>query len=401
MTARPARITGIFLDRCSRTPGRHSFGDGLVMQTRASSREGEPPRASWTFRFQLRGRRRDLGLGPAGIVTLNEARERLLAARRLIERGIDPIDHRRAEEREVESSTNETFEVVAAEYISMQSPRWAKKADQAWRGTLAAYAFPTLGKKRCRDITTNDVLAILRPLWEDKKVATGIKLARRIAAVLDFARVKGLTDSFNPAQWRNHLDKALARPSTVRPVKHHAAVPHAQLNKIMNRLAKGDGMASLCLRFIALTASRATAATHARWDDIDLVQKIWTIPAAFSKIGKPVRIALSPQAVAVLKDAAQRRDTSGLVFPGWRHGRPLSLAGLVKALRVAGGDDATSHGLRASFSSWAAETGQNREAAEHALGHVVGSAVQRAYQRSDLLELRRPLMAAWGKHIVR
>lgn len=400
MAVAPRRMTGTHVENLARTPGRHTLGDGLLMQVRASTRPGTPPRAQFLFRYQLRGARRELGLGPVGPVTLAEAKERLFEARRLLARGIDPVAQRHAEAQEVEASANGTFDAIAADYIESHKAGWKKKADQAWRTTLSAYASPVIGTTQCRDVTTDDILAILRPIWTEKN-ATAVKLARRLAVLFDYAKAKGVGGTSNPAVWRSNLALRLPKPALVHTVEHRAAVPHKELRKVMGKLKSAQGMAAKAVRFAALTAQRATATTNASWSDIDLATKTWTIPAEFSKTRRPLRVALSPQAIEVLKEVEPLREQSDLVFPGGRVGRPLSLTALVKALREAGGGDGTTHGLRSAFRSWASETGQNREAAEHALGHLVGSAVERAYQRSDLLELRRPLMAKWGKHIVR
>lgn len=400
MAVAPRRMTGVHVEKLARTPGRHTLGDGLLMQVRASTRPGQSPRAQFLFRFQLRGTRRELGLGPVGPVTLAEARERLFEARRLIARGVDPVAQRHAEAQEAESSVNGTFDAVAAAYIEDNKVGWKAKADQAWRMTLASYASPVIGSTQCRDVTPDDIVAILRPIWTEKN-ATAVKLARRLAVLFDYAKAKGVGGDSNPAQWRSNLALRLPKPSQVHTVEHRAAIPHEELRKVMGKLKNAQGMAAKAVRFAALTAQRATATTNASWSDIDLATKTWTIPSQFSKTRRPLRVALSPQAIEVLKEVEPLREQSELVFPGGRVGRPLSLTALMKALREAGGGDATTHGLRASFKSWASEMGENREAAEHALGHLVGSAVERAYQRSDLLDLRRPLMAKWGKHIAR
>jgi integrase len=218
--------------------------------------------------------------------------------------------------------------------------------------------------------------------------------------LLAFARARGWRDATeNPARWRDHLSLALPKPAAIHREKHQASVPFEKLPAVMGRLASNAGTAALCARFVALTGCRATAGAHARWDEIDLNAKVWTIPLERTKAGPALRVPLSKQALAVLNAAAKKRTSSGLVFAGQRDGKPLSLTSLSKALRRAGGGDATTHGLRSSFKSWTIERELSRELAEMALGHVVGNDVERAYQRGDALEPRRKLMQTWGDYL--
>jgi integrase len=209
-----------------------------------------------------------------------------------------------------------------------------------------------------------------------------------------------MRDGENVARWRGHLVLMLPKPARVHTTTHRAAVPHQKLPAVIAKLAKARGISALAVRFAALTAQRATAVSHATWVEIDLRTATWTVPVARSKTGRALRIALSPQAKAVLREVAEHRQPNGLIFPGQVQDRPVSLTALVKTLRLAGGGDGTTHGLRAAFKTWAASTGESRELTEHALGHVVGSAVERAYVRSDFLDERRPMMARWGKYLV-
>jgi integrase len=369
-------------------PGRYPLGDGLILQVRA------PGKASFLLRYQRAGRRREMGLGVWPAVSFAAAREQAFAAQKLLAQGKDPLDARAAER------PNVTFDEVVAEYLAAHVAGWKGKAQQAWRMTLQRYVSPVLGTKLTSEIGTDDVLKVLRPIW-NTKTPTAVKLQRRIAAVLDYARSRKMCDGENVARWKGHLDHSLPAPGRVHRVEHQASVPYESLPTVMRRLEKSTGAAALAVRFAALTAARATAVTHAKWNEIDLRTAVWTIPQERAKDHPALRVPLSKSALAVLTEARRTAGSSGLVFPGWVDGKPLSLTSLVKALRAAGGGDGTTHGLRSSFRTWAGEKEHSRELAEMALGHVVGSKVERSYRHTDLLEARRKLMAAWADWLAR
>ncbi len=340
-----------------------------------------------------------MGLGPFPMVTLAAARQAVLDSKRLLHRGEDPLALRRAERAKVRAvAPGETFEAVAKTYIAEHAPSWKQggKSVAQWLASLATYANPRIGTKVVGDITTEDVLAILRPIWS-KKNATATRVRGRIEAILDSARVRGLREGENPARWKGHLALALPAATRVHKVKHHAALSATELPKVMRTLAKRSGVAALALRFLALTACRASEAVRATWEEIDVRKAIWTIPAGRTKAHRAHRVPLSREALALLLAASKlRRDSVSLVFPGQRSGRPLSLTSLTKEWRRSGGGDTTVHGLRSTFRDWCAERGEDRELAELALAHVVGDDTERAYARSDLLGRRQALMQRWA-----
>jgi integrase len=340
-----------------------------------------------------------MGLGPFPTVTLAAARQDVLEVRRLLHRGEDPLALRRAERAKAHIELpSETFQAFAEAYISEHSPGWKHSGKSAaqWRSSLANYAYPRIGTKPVRDINTEDVLAILRPIWVEKN-ATATRVRGRIEAILDAAKVRKLRDDENPARWKGHLAVLLPSPSRIRKVKHHSALKPAALPEVMRTLASRSSMASLALRFVALTACRVSEAVQATWGEIDLHERIWIIPAARTKTQRVHRVPLSREAVAVLQKAATlRRDGVGLVFPGQRHGRALSLTSLMKEWRRSGGGETTVHGLRSTFRDWCSEQGEDSRLAELALAHVVGSETERAYARSDLLDQRMRLMRRWA-----
>lgn len=379
-------------------PGRYGDGGNLWLQVRRSGAQ------SWVLRYMVNGRARWLGLGSAELVPLAEARERAIAARRQIEQGIDPIDHRRAARAEAAGLAGMTFEAVARKYIDAHRAGWksVKHADQ-WGATLAAYAFPVIGALAVGAVDTGHVTRILEPLWRGK-TETASRVRGRIESVLDYASARGWRTGENPARWRGHLDHLLPARAKVRRVEHHPAVPRQRIGAVMARLRESSGVGAAVLKFAILTAARSGEARGAVWSEIDLDAATWTVPAARMKGGRDHRVPLSDAALAVLRAMRPLRDAAhgDLVFPGARRGRPLSDVALAKALAAAGGGDATPHGCRSTFRDWCAEaTGYPREVAEAALAHVNRDRVEAAYARTDHFDRRRRLMAEWAAFCAR
>lgn len=373
-------------------------GGGLWLVTKGQGRY-------WILDYRFGGRRREMGIGPLHTIGLAEARRKAEAARDLLKRGIDPIEHRHGVEA-IEAAKAQAaikkFGDYADSYIdaAVAAGRWrGAKTEAGWRNTLTNHAKP-LRDKALADIDVADVLAVLRPLWGEKQ-ETAEKLRERLERVLDSARVEGLRSGENPAAWKGNLEHVLHRPDALTRTTHHAAMPHAAVAPFMKKLAAVDGIGARALEFTILTACRSGEARGATWDEIDLDGKVWAIPAGRMKGGKAHRVPLSDAAIAVLTDMSAKR-LNDIVFPGIRDKKPLSDMSLAKALKSAGGGDFTVHGFRSTFRDWATEVAQApREIAEAALSHAVGDAVERSYARSDALERRRALMADWAGYCTR
>lgn len=377
-----------------KTPGLHADGGNLYLQV------GPTGTKSWLFRFELAGKRFDMGLGPLSTFTLAEARERAKAARMLLADGVNPLEHRRAAVAARQSQVVLTFDECAARYIASHESGWknAKHADQ-WRATLATYASPVVGAMPVSTIETAHIMRILEPIWTVKP-ETASRLRGRIENVLDWARVQGYRDGENPARWRGHLDKLLPARSKVAKVAHHPALPWAEIGAFMQELRAMPGTAALALEFIILTATRTGEAINATWREIDLERRIWTIPAERMKAGREHAVPLSDPAIEVLQAQAAERGADGFVFPG-KSGALSNMAGL-QLLKRMGRADLTVHGFRSTFRDWAGEaTAHPREVIEHALAHQLKDKAEAAYQRGDLLEKRRILMADWGDYCSR
>jgi integrase len=384
------RLSSLAVER-AKAPGYVHDGGGLYLQVTATGGK------SWAYRFSLGGRRRDMGLGPYPAVSLAAARKAASEARSLVKAGQDPIaarDAHRARQR-LENARGLTFDQAAKQFLDGHEGTWRnEKHRQQWRNTLDTYASPIIGATSVADLSTADVTRVLDPIWKTRP-ETASRLRARIERILDWAKVRGYRAGENPARWRGHLDSVYPARSEARPVAHHAAIAIDDLPATYAALCQSAGTAALALRFLILTAARAGEVTGATWAEIDLQERIWTIPASRMKAGREHRVPLSSEAVAIL--TARRATMLGdLVFPSWRNGRPLASSSLLTALRVAG-RSATVHGLRSTFRDWTAErTDTPRDVAEMALAHTIENKAEAAYRRGELMTKRAVLMQRWA-----
>jgi integrase len=331
-----------------------------------------------------------MGLGTFGTFTLAQARERAREARQMVAQGIDPIGARR----KAVASAPVTFAQATDRF--MQQPRWRNAKHKAqWRTTLATYAFPTIGNLSVADVDRRHVMAILEPIWFVKN-ETASRVRGRIEAILDWAKVHRLREGENPAAFKGNLSHALPAKSKVRKVQHHPALPYTDLPTFMSAVRAQSGRGAQALQFCILTATRTGEAIKARWSEIDLDARLWTVPAERMKAKRDHQVPLSDQAIELL---TQLRGGQGedFVFPGTKPGSSISNMAMLKLLERMGRDDVTVHGFRSTFRVWAAEaTEYPREVAEAALAHVVADKTEAAYQRSSFLDKRRRMMQAWG-----
>ena len=363
-------------------PGKYSDGGNLyLIVSQTGSRK-------WVLRFTWRGRAKEMGLGSAASVSLADAREKAASARRKIAQGLNPIDERKR------TSGVPTFGEMADQVREALSAGFRNEKHKAqWKSTLATYAAP-LSDKPVDTVTTDDVLAILKPIWTTKP-ETASRLRGRIEKVLDAAKAKGFREGENPARWRGHLDHLLPRPSKLAR-GHHAAMPYDEVAAFVADLREREAIAALALELCILTAARSGEILGMRWDEIDLDKKIWTVPAHRMKAGREHRVPLSQRATDILVRLSEQRS-GDFVFPGQRRDKPLSNMAMEMMLRRMKIENATVHGFRSSFRDWAGnETGYPRELIETALAHVIGDKAEQAYRRSDALEKRRKLMEAWA-----
>ncbi len=322
------------------------------------------------------GRRKALGLGPYPAVKLSHARRLASDMREKVATGSNP-----AVVRSVERTP--TFSECADLFLTTMENQWRNEKHRAqWRMTLGPTYCRAIHSKPVDQITTDDILAILSPIWT-KKHETASRLRGRIERVLDYAKSRGWRSGENPALWRGHLKNLLPAPSKLQR-GHHAAMPYREVPELYRRLGSIDAMAARCLQLVVLTACRSGEALNAGWSEIDLNRKLWTIPADRMKAGRTHRIPLSSEAMSVLRDLSETRH-SDFVFPGQKPNRPLSNMSMGMLMRRMNLGDYTVHGFRSAFRDWAGdETAHPREVAEGALAHIQGDPTERAYwSRSD------------------
>jgi integrase len=349
---------------------------------------------SWVLRTQARGRRYDLGLGSADDVTLAEAREEARSLRDQLRKGSVPATLKRAG-RTDPADIKPTFAEAAKAVHAERAPGWKNPKHAAqWITSVKDVAFPRFGTMPVDAVTSAIILEALGPIWHTKP-ETARRVKQRIGVVLDWAHARGYRDELAPMRG---VDAGLPKQK-VRD-RHHAAIPYADLPALWQRLCASGGTSALALRLAILTAARSGEVRLAKWDEVDLRERIWTIPANRMKADREHIVPLSDEAVQVLQAAVSLRGPHGLLFPNSRH-RALSDVALAKALKTAGGGDFTVHGMRSTFRDWAAEqTDYAGDVVEAALAHTIANKVEAAYRRTNYLEKRRPLMQDWAMHVV-
>ena len=362
---------------------------GLQLQILGASR-------AWVLRFVLHDKRRRMGLGSYPAVSLAEARDRARLARSLIRSGIDPIDQRTSNKETIVAAAAKslTFAKAAEKFIAAHEDSWSNaKHRLQWVSTIGTYANPIIGQLPVAAIEQRHILQILDPIWRSK-TETASRLRGRIEQVLNWAKVQGLCEGPNPARWRDHLDLLLPAPEKVSPVKHLAAVPLAEAKLMWQLICGTSGMGAQALQLQILTAGRSGEARGARWSELDLDSAVWVIPKERMKAKREHRIPLPRQAVELLRKQP-RIVGAELVFPSSRN-TPLSDMTLTAVMRRLKRTEVP-HGWRSTFRDWVGDcTDYPSELAEIALAHSVGSKVEQAYRRGDMLEKRRPLMQEWA-----
>ncbi len=371
-------------------PGRHSDGGGLYLSISADGRR------RWVFLFTYGGKQREMGLGSARDVSLSRARELAEAARTEVAAGRDPLTPK------LEEVSVPTFGKFADDLADTLAAgfRNAKHAAQ-WKTTLGDAYCAKLRKKLVSDVTTDDVKAVLDPIWSTKQ-ETASRIRGRIERVLDAAKARGLRSGENPARWRGHLDALLPKRQKLAR-GHHAAMPYKYVPAFMGRLKGLASSSTRALSFAILSAARSGEVMGARWREFDLDGAVWTVPGARMKAGREHRVPLTTEMTGILEEMALLRsaddvDGKSYVFPGAKKDSALSAMALTMTMRRLKQGDFTPHGFRSAFRDWVSEeTDFPREIAEAALAHVVGDQTERAYRRGDALAKRAELMKAWSE----
>lgn len=374
--------------------GMHADGSGLYLQVNS------PVSKCWVFRYQLRGKKRKMGLGSVREIGLAQAREKVREIRQQLRAGIDPVEQRHQERLAMDARQKKLvdFDSCAQKYIEGHASSWSnQKHRKQWESTLLTYASPVFGKRPVSEIDTNLVLQVLEPIWA-VKTETAQRLRERIEKVLAWAKLRGYREGDNPAQWKDHLEQLLPKPTRVKRVKHHAALPFSQLPDFMKELRQSDALASLALQFTILTACRTSEVIGAKWSEFDLTKSVWTIPLERMKTRCEHRVPLSKQVLSII-DSLQplKVGDDPWLLPGGKMGKPMTNMAMLKLLERMKKEGITVHGFRSTFRDWVSETTDYRgEVAEMALAHAIESAVEAAYRRGDLFKKRVTLMQDWA-----
>jgi integrase len=373
-------------------PGYYGDGGGLYLQV---SKYGT---RSWVFRFMMHGKNRDMGLGSCSTFTLNEARERTREFRKLVHDGIDPIDERRETKlarREAtlrEAPSRMTFAACANSYLAEHAQTWRNDKHRAQWATSLARANKAFGDLNVAEIDVDVLVKFLSPIWQTTP-ETGSRIRGRVEKVLDWATARKFRFGENPARWRGHMEHLLkARPKA----KHHAALPFTELPAFMAELRARDSISARALELCILTASRTGETIGARWEEINLNTKVWTIPAERMKAGREHEVPLSKRAVEILEALPHAGE---FVFTGAIAGQPISNMAMLELLKGMNGGGLTVHGFRSTFRDWAGDrTNYPRDVIEHALAHRIKDKAEASYRRTSALEKRRRLMEEWARY---
>jgi integrase len=395
-------------------PGRHArnimkpVGGVAGLQLQISPNGAK----SWLLRTVVGEKRRAVGLGPYPEVSLAHARDKAAQAKAKIAEGIDPIEERKAVRAALIAAQKRglTFATAVDRYLDAKLSEFRNdKHRKQWRSTLDCYASPHLGSMLVDNIELPDILRTMEPIWHEK-TETASRLRGRIEAVLNWATVAGHRTGDNPARWKGNLDALLPKPSKIAKVIHQPALAIDDAASWFADLRSRDGIATRALEFMALTVARSGEIRGALWSEIDKSNAVWIIPAERMKAQREHRIPLTQTAIALLSDLP-RLDDVPFLFPNARGGMlsDAALSACMKRIHEArresgycdpqSGRPAVPHGLRSTFRNWAAERGYPRDMSEIALAHTVGSEVERAYRRTDMLERRRVMSEAWGEFL--
>jgi integrase len=369
-------------------PGRHADGGNLYCVVAPTGAK------TWSFMYRApgTGRQREAGFGSTDALSLKEARERARQGRALIKQGQDPLAHWQEAKRAARPSL--TFAEAAEAHFAKKRLEWKSQKAGANEVSLLNRCAKPLMKLPVDAVDTAAVLKVIKPLWTEKP-DTASRLRQRIEAVLNAGYVLISLDRTNPARWRGHLDHLLPKPKLGQT--HYTAMPYREVPAFVAELRQRSNLYSPPLEFVILTGVRAMEGLGAKWSEVDLDARVWTVPPARMKAGRDHRVPLSARAVEILRQMRAERPDDEMVFRGGF--APLNAKGCERLLAKMGWKGkATTHGFRSSFRDWVSEqTATPHAVAEACLSHQTGDATSRAYARSDLLEQRRAVMTQWSE----
>lgn len=359
---------------------------------------------SWVLRTTYGGSRRKMGLGSFPAVTLAEATEKARQIKSEIDKGLDPIQVKKANKSKLisDKAKSKTFEECAKLFLDSRTFHNKKHAKQ-WESTLRTYAYPHIGKLLVADIGIENIKAVLDPIWRSK-TETASRLQGRIKSIIDYAIVSGYREKSNPAIWDGFLDSIYQSPKKIKAVKHMDSVPYSKVYEFLQALRRHESISAKALEFLILTAVRSDSVRSATWSQIDMHKGVWTIPKLLTKTKKRDHtVPLSAQAIVLLSNLERFAGTD-LVFPSPQL-KKISDNTISKLMRNMRSNrefthEGVPHGFRATFSTWRLErTNYSQELGELSLMHEVGDSVYQSYQRSNGLEKRRSIMQDWANFI--
>jgi integrase len=384
------KLTAITVQKL-KAPGMYADGAGLYLQVHGAQSK------SWILRYSLRGQAREMGLGSLRKISLADARRKVAEYHKLLDDHIDPIEHRKQTRATaaVANAATVTFKEAAKRFISMRSKGLSNVKHAAqWTSTIATYAEPILGKLPVRDIDTGHIYQVLEPIWTTKPETAG-RVRGRIERILGWCKANGYRGGENPARWRDNLDQMLPKLSEVKKVRHHPALPYAELPEFIAKLQQEEGIAARALEFAILTAARTEEVILARPSEINKKAKLWTAPPEHMKLKREHLVPLCWRAMQLISGASE-----SYVFPNPSHkDKPLSNMAMLALLDRMGYGHVTVHGFRSTFKDWTRDrTSFENYVSEAALAHASGDKIEAAYARSTVIEKRRKLMEAWAAY---
>ena len=375
--------------------GKHPDGNGLYLSIY------KPKRGKWSFRYNLNKKAREMGLGSFPEVTLYEARQHALRNKQLLSKKIDPIDEKNRAE-VLRQQQNKKFSEIADLYISAKKKEeWRNlKSEQQWRNTITNYAVPYLDKKPLIDINTDDIHELLLPIWSSK-TETARRLQQRLFRIFGFAKIKKWYVKDNPALWKGGLQEVMPDPYKIHKVISFASLKHNEVSNFYHAISDLDLISVYALRLLILTATRTKEVIESRFDEFDLDKKIWTIPEHKMKTGIEHKVLLSDEAINII-NLMRKRHNHEYVFHNPATGKHISNGAMLVFLKKQFPYlKVTVHGFRATFKTWAEETGNyQHHAIEFCLAHQLPSKVEKAYLRTNLTEQRKQIMDDWEKYVL-
>ena len=375
--------------------GKHPDGNGLYLSIY------KPKRGKWSFRYNLNKKAREMGLGSFPEVTLYDARQHALRNKQLLSKKIDPIDEKNRTE-VLRQQQNKKFSEIADLYISAKKKEeWRNpKSEQQWRNTITNYAVPYLDKKPLIDINTDDIHELLLPIWSSK-TETARRLQQRLFRIFGFAKIKKWYVKDNPALWKGGLQEVMPDPYKIHKVISFASLKHNEIGKFYQAISDLNLIAVYALRLLILTATRTKEVIESRFDEFDLDKKIWTIPEHKMKTGIEHKVLLSDEAINII-NLMRKRHNHEYVFNNPATGKHISNGAMLVFLKKQFPQlKITVHGFRATFKTWAEETGNyQHHAIEFCLAHQLPSKVEKAYLRTNLTEQRKQIMDDWEKYVL-